>query len=163
RHLKERLRTNEAELARALAPASPLSALPGEGGWSVILRVPALFPDEGWALDLLERERVLVQPGFFFDLDQGTFLVVSLLPAEPADGTVVRFTLVDGHGDVQLRRTLPGMGRGRPVSDCLALAETIATIVERYLVSVPFQARETEAPPRVEPASAAPTVVVGEA
>lgn len=84
----------------------------------------------------------------------------------PADGTVVRFTLVDAHGDVQLRRALPGMGRGRPVSDCIALAETIATIVERYLVSVPFQARETEPPPRVEPASAAATaqtVVVGEA
>jgi hypothetical protein len=33
------------------------------------------------------------------------------------------------------------------VSDCVALAETIATIVERYLISVPFQARETEPPP----------------
>lgn len=82
RHLKERLHTNEAQLARALAPASPLSILPGEGGWSVILRLPALLTDEAWALGLLERERVLVQPGFFFDLDQGTFLVVSLLPPE---------------------------------------------------------------------------------
>lgn len=82
RHLMERLRANEATLARTLGPASPLSALPGEGGWSVILRVPALLTDEAWALAVLERERVLVQPGFFFDLDQGTFLVVSLLPAE---------------------------------------------------------------------------------
>lgn len=69
----------------------------------------------------------------------------------PADGTVVRFSLVDGRGDVQLRRTLPGLGRGRPVSDCVALAETIATIVERYLVSVSFQARETEPPPPPAP------------
>jgi alanine-synthesizing transaminase len=82
RHLRERLRANEAELTRALGPGSPLSALPREGGWSAIVRVPALLTDENWALALLEREGVLVQPGFFFDLDQGTFLVVSLLPPE---------------------------------------------------------------------------------
>jgi hypothetical protein len=65
----------------------------------------------------------------------------------PADGTVVRFSLVDARGDVQLRRTLQAPGRGRPAADCLALAETIATIVERYLSSVPYQAKETEPPP----------------
>jgi hypothetical protein len=32
-------------------------------------------------LDLLEHERVLVHPGFFFDLPHEAFLVVSLLPA----------------------------------------------------------------------------------
>jgi len=69
----------------------------------------------------------------------------------PADGTVVRFSLVDARGDVQLRRTLQAPGRGRPAADCLALAETIATIVERYLSSVPYQARETEPPPPPAP------------
>ena len=69
----------------------------------------------------------------------------------PADGTVVRFSLVDARGDVQLRRTLQAPGRGRPAADCLALAETIATIVERYLSSVPYQARETEPPPPPPP------------
>ena len=80
--LRPRLATNEACLARLLGPSSPASALPSEGGWSAILRVPAVLSDEDWVLALLERERVLVQPGFFFDLDGGTFLVVSLLPDE---------------------------------------------------------------------------------
>ena len=50
------------------------------------MRVPAVLSDEDWALTLLERERVLVQPGFFFDLEGGTFLVVSLLPEEEMFG-----------------------------------------------------------------------------
>jgi aspartate/methionine/tyrosine aminotransferase len=39
-------------------------------------------------LDLLEQERVLVHPGFFFDLPYEAFLVVSLLPQSDifADG-----------------------------------------------------------------------------
>jgi hypothetical protein len=65
----------------------------------------------------------------------------------PADGTVVHFSLVDGRGDLQLRRSIPAPGRGRPLSECLALAETLAVIVERYLSSVPYQASETEPPP----------------
>lgn len=52
------------------------------GGWSVLLRRPALGPDEAFALDLLEREGVLVHPGHFFDLPSEGFLVLSLLPQE---------------------------------------------------------------------------------
>jgi aspartate/methionine/tyrosine aminotransferase len=80
--LRPRLAANEARLARLVGPASSASALPSEGGWSAILRVPAVLSDEAWGLALLERERVLVHPGFFFDLEGGTFLVVSLLPEE---------------------------------------------------------------------------------
>ena len=65
----------------------------------------------------------------------------------PADGTVVHFSLVDARGDVQLRRSIPAPGRGRPPADCLALAETLAVIVERYLSSVQYQASETAPPP----------------
>jgi hypothetical protein len=62
------------------------------------------------------------------------------------DGTVVRFSLVDARGEVQLRRTLPTPGRGQPPADCLALADTIAVIVDRYLASITYQADETIAP-----------------
>jgi hypothetical protein len=69
----------------------------------------------------------------------------------PADGTVVHFSLIDGHDEVQLRRSIPAPGRGRPAADCLALAETLAVIVDRYLSSVPYQAAETAPPPPPPP------------
>ena len=34
------------------------------------------------SLELVERERILVHPGFFFDFPHEAFVVVSLLPAE---------------------------------------------------------------------------------
>lgn len=71
----------------------------------------------------------------------------------PSDGTVVHFSLVDARGDVQLRRSIPAPGRGRPAPECVALAETLAEIVERYLNSVQYQASETAPPP---PPSAPP-------
>ena len=74
----------------------------------------------------------------------------------PADGTVVHFSLMDARGEVQLRRSIPAPGRGRPPAECAALAETLAEIVERYLNSVQYQASET-APPPPPPAVAPPT------
>ena len=65
----------------------------------------------------------------------------------PADGTVVHFSLIDEQDEVQLRRSIPAPGRGRPAADCLALAETLAVIVDRYLNPVPYQAAETAPPP----------------
>lgn len=60
-----------------------LARVPGalrvEGGWCAILRMPASRTDEEWAGYLLEEKRVLTQPGYFFDLEGGPYLVVSLL------------------------------------------------------------------------------------
>ena len=56
------------------------SLLPAEGGWSAVVRVPAVRSDEAWAAALLDEAGVLVQPGYFFDLRGGTFLVLSLIP-----------------------------------------------------------------------------------
>jgi hypothetical protein len=75
-----RIAENRAALARAIGADSPLALLGSDGGWSAIVRVPAIRTDEQWALTLLERERVLVQPGYFFELRGGTFIVLSLLP-----------------------------------------------------------------------------------
>lgn len=77
----ERVRGNIATLRGALGADSPASVLPVEGGWYAVLRVPAHRTDEQWVLDLLERDGVLVQPGFFFDFERPGHLVVSLLPA----------------------------------------------------------------------------------
>ena len=79
--LQERLRANEAQMKEVFDARSAVSVLRGDGGWSAIVRLPATRTDEEWALALLEEEQVLAQPGFFFDLEDGAYLVLSLLPA----------------------------------------------------------------------------------
>jgi aspartate/methionine/tyrosine aminotransferase len=49
-----------------------------EGGWSAIVRLPGTQGEEKWLFDLLEQ-RVVTQPGYFFDLDCGESLVISLI------------------------------------------------------------------------------------
>jgi hypothetical protein len=55
--------------------------LPIEGGWSAVIRVPRVMPDEDLALALLDRG-VVVQPGYFFDFASDGYIVVSLLTRE---------------------------------------------------------------------------------
>jgi alanine-synthesizing transaminase len=72
--------------------------LRAEGGWSIVVRVPATRSEEALALGLLQHERVLVHPGFFFDFAHEAFLVLSLLPPEnvfvAAFERVIRYTSV---------------------------------------------------------------------
>jgi aspartate/methionine/tyrosine aminotransferase len=51
------------------------------GGWSALLRRPAVESGETLALRLLEREGVLIHPGHFFDLPGESYLALSLLPS----------------------------------------------------------------------------------
>jgi hypothetical protein len=51
-----------------------------EGGWSAVVRVPRVLPEEDLALRLLDEHGVVVHPGFFFDFPAEAYLVVSLLP-----------------------------------------------------------------------------------
>ncbi len=51
-----------------------------EGGWYAVIRVPAIRTEDELVLGLLERERILAHPGYFFDFPREAFLVVSLLP-----------------------------------------------------------------------------------
>ena len=71
-------------LDQALAEHPHLSRLPVEGGWSVLLRRPAVDSGEDCALRLLREAQVLVHPGHFFDLPGDGYLVLSLLPAPEA-------------------------------------------------------------------------------
>ena len=53
--------------------------------------MPATQSEEALELDLLERERVLVHPGYFFDFPREAFLVLSLLPEpDPFEDAVTR-------------------------------------------------------------------------
>jgi aspartate/methionine/tyrosine aminotransferase len=78
--IQERVCGNYRRLLGIAARGSTLEALPVEGGWSAVVRVPATQPEEELALALLERDAVVVYPGFFFDFPHEAFLVISLLP-----------------------------------------------------------------------------------
>jgi aspartate/methionine/tyrosine aminotransferase len=72
------------ESLRQLAAAHPsIRVLRVEGGWSAVAQVPQLRGEEALVLELLEKDDVLVHPGYFFDFDREAFVVVSLL-VEPA-------------------------------------------------------------------------------
>jgi alanine-synthesizing transaminase len=73
-----RIRSNLEILRVQLARTPAAEVLPVEGGWTAVVRVPTLQPDEDLALRLLKRG-VLIQPGYFFDFEGEGFLVVSLL------------------------------------------------------------------------------------
>jgi aspartate/methionine/tyrosine aminotransferase len=77
--ISQRTRANLATLRAALPPS--MQALPVEGGWSAVIRVPRVMPDEELAIALLDRG-VVVQPGYFFDFEKDGYLVVSLLTRE---------------------------------------------------------------------------------
>ena len=63
---------------------SACSLLDAEGGWYAILQMPRTQSEEQWCLDLLEKDNVLVQPGYFYDFESEAYVVVSLLtPREP--------------------------------------------------------------------------------
>ena len=75
----DRVRANDATL-RALVSGGGATVLPAEGGWSAVLRVPATGSEDALVTELLERDAVAVQPGYFFDFPHEAFLIVSQLP-----------------------------------------------------------------------------------
>jgi alanine-synthesizing transaminase len=80
--LLARIRQNLAELDRQLDAQKNCSRLQVEGGWYVVLRVPATRSDEELALTLLETREVYVHPGHFFDFPTDGSLVLSLIARE---------------------------------------------------------------------------------
>ena len=74
-----RARRNLAELDHQLATQKVCSRLQAEGGWCVVLRVPAIRSDEDLALELLTSKGVYLHPGHFYDFPSHGFLVVSLI------------------------------------------------------------------------------------
>jgi len=79
--LCDRLRQNLTELDLQLARNKSCCQLGVEGGWYVVLRVPATQSDEDLAIELIRTKSVLVHPGHFYDFPSDGFLVVSLITA----------------------------------------------------------------------------------
>jgi aspartate/methionine/tyrosine aminotransferase len=70
--------------ARTCLEGSAGGILAVEGGWYCVIRVPVTRGEEEWALELLDLDNVLLQPGFFYDFETEAYLVASLL-TNPAD------------------------------------------------------------------------------
>lgn len=66
-------------LRRTRTNLALLKPLHVEGGWYAILQVPRTRSEEDWAIALLEKHNVLVQPGYYFDFETEAFLILSLL------------------------------------------------------------------------------------
>jgi alanine-synthesizing transaminase len=93
-----RIRTNHAALRAVVERHPAAQMLRVDGGWYAVVQVPAIRTEERLVLDLLERERVLVHPGYFFDFPREAFVVLSLLPeptlfADAAVRVVARATV----------------------------------------------------------------------
>jgi len=80
RQIRERVRANRRYLEECVARAHGCRCLEAEGGWYAILQLLDARDDEAFALELVEREGVLVHPGYFFEFEEEGYLVLSLLP-----------------------------------------------------------------------------------
>ncbi len=58
---------------------SPARSLHTEGGWSAIIQLPRTLSEEEWITRIIEEQSVIVQPGYFFDMAPGAYVVVSLI------------------------------------------------------------------------------------
>ncbi|GAC1663563.1 MAG: pyridoxal phosphate-dependent aminotransferase [Candidatus Acidiferrum sp.] len=74
-----RVRLNLSELDGQLAKQEKCKRLAVDGGWYVVLRVPATGSDEEVAIQLLRDKSVYVHPGHFYDFTGEGFLVLSLI------------------------------------------------------------------------------------
>ncbi|MEO6829632.1 MAG: pyridoxal phosphate-dependent aminotransferase [Acidobacteriaceae bacterium] len=80
RQIGLRVRGNLVSLDRELGNASTISRLKIQGGWYAVLRVPALISGEALAIRLMEKQQVIVHPGYFYGFEGDGWIVISLLP-----------------------------------------------------------------------------------
>jgi aspartate/methionine/tyrosine aminotransferase len=80
--IQERLQANQRFLAERLRGPAVARLLRREGGWYAVLELAGEAADEELAMALLERDGVLVHPGYFYDFPSERFLVLSLLTPE---------------------------------------------------------------------------------
>lgn len=77
--IRERITQNLEAARNNLSQMAHVEVDRPDGGWTLLLRLPALCTDEQMVTALLDEHRVIVQPGFFYDVPFDGALVVSLL------------------------------------------------------------------------------------
>ena len=80
--IQARLAANLAHLSAAELEPAGCRVLEAQGGWYVVVQVPSCESEEDLVLRLLDRDQVLVHPGYFYDFPREAFLVLSLLAPE---------------------------------------------------------------------------------
>ena len=75
-----RVRRNHAALRGRMAAHPAHTLLRAAGGWYAVVQVPATRSEEELVLDLIDRDRVAVHPGYLYDFPHEAFVVFSLLP-----------------------------------------------------------------------------------
>jgi len=81
RQIISRVKQNKQWLSAHINERTPATSLLSfQGGWYAILRLPAVKSEEEWVLEFLREEHVLVYPGYFFDMTESAYIVLSLLP-----------------------------------------------------------------------------------
>jgi len=78
--IADRCRTNLEILRHLASDHGAMTLGPVGGGWSAVLRVPAVISEEELCLRLLEQRKTAVHPGRFFGFADDGRLVLSLLP-----------------------------------------------------------------------------------
>lgn len=91
--IQARIQRNYAACAALVARRPECSVLHADGGWSAVIRVPRLVPEEELVLSLLMQAGVLVHPGYFFDFASESYVIVSLLVQEAIFAEGVRRVL----------------------------------------------------------------------
>ncbi|HUR19634.1 MAG TPA: pyridoxal phosphate-dependent aminotransferase [Vicinamibacterales bacterium] len=78
--IKQRVQQNYRALERAAKAYPSVRVIEPEGGWSAVIEVPETVGEEALVRRILDETHVVVHPGYFFDIQQGAHIVVSLLP-----------------------------------------------------------------------------------
>jgi aspartate/methionine/tyrosine aminotransferase len=87
--ISRRISANYQVLLARAATTPSCRVLQADAGWYAVIQVPSITGEEDFVLQLLERDDVLVHPGYFFDFPRESFLVVSLLTPGDAFATGV--------------------------------------------------------------------------
>ena len=96
--IRYRVRANYATLRRSAQRFPACRVLHVEAGWYAVVQVPAIRSEEALVIELIEKDRVYVHPGYFFDFPREAFLVVSLLPQPDAFARAVSRVLTRASG-----------------------------------------------------------------
>ena len=77
--LLERISDNRSFLQSAMSRGDSAELLDADGGWYAVLKIHEDRSDEDLAIKLLQKHRVIVHPGHFYDFPSKGYLVLSLI------------------------------------------------------------------------------------
>jgi aspartate/methionine/tyrosine aminotransferase len=77
--IRKRVDANDARLRETLGAIPGMSIDARDGGWYGVVGLPSGMEDESFAVDLLNAEDAIVQPGYLFDFEDSQTVIISLL------------------------------------------------------------------------------------